>query len=254
MNTENITCECGSVFQWTPTKEEADFAHIFRPGKCPSCYDRIEAERDAEEAIMAAERAKAREESIVRRKAELVAKVADATPALFRQTAINHPKFNAAAWVKIKDHKLTADFPFLGLVGMTGRCKSRMAFLYAATLLERIAGEADTSFAFVASYEIGDAVARQFGSDFQEKDKARRFLDRLRTVDVLLVDDLGKGRLTPAVASEIFALIDHRHAHLGRTIWTSNSSPEAIAAGMPEDMAGPFAGRILNSSVIFTLK
>ena len=137
---------------------------------------------------------------------------------------------------------------------MTGRCKTRLAYRYAADELKRLTAERIPTFEFVASYEIDNAVNHQYGSDFQEKAKARYFLDRLREVDVLLIDDLGKGRLTPAVASELFALIDHRHSHLARTIWTSNSSPESIAAGLPEDMSGPFAGRIIESSKIFTFK
>ena len=137
---------------------------------------------------------------------------------------------------------------------MTGRCKSRLAYLYAAMVLERMTDATLPSFAFVASYEISDAVMRQYGNGYQEKDKARNYLERLREVDLLLIDDLGKGRLTPTVAAELFALIDHRHKDMGCTIWTSNSSPETIAAGLPEDMAGPFAGRIIESSKIFNFK
>lgn len=73
-----------------------------------------------------------------------------------------------------------------------------------------------------------------------------------------MIDDIGKGKLTPAVASELHALLSHRHDHLMHTVWTSNSPPEVIAARFPielvEDMAGAFAGRLIEMSTIFTFK
>ena len=64
------------------------------------------------------------------------------------------------------------------------------------------------------------------------------------------VDDLGKGRMTPAVASEFFDVIDHRHKENMPVIWTANSTPEVIAANMTLDMAAPFAGRLNDCSRI----
>ncbi len=188
-------------------------------------------------------------------------KILSRLPPLFKATDINHAKFNGKAWSKIKEHKLTEEKPWLGLVGMTGRCKSRLAYLYAREEIIRSAGLWDNrdrefipSFEFVTSYQIGEAVLRQYGEDKQAKREAREFLDTIRATEVLLVDDIGKGRLTPAVAGELFALVDHRHANLLRTIWTSNTDPEVIAEGLTEDMAGPFAGRLIDSSTIFTFK
>jgi hypothetical protein len=143
---------------------------------------------------------------------------------------------------------------------MTGRCKTRIAYLFAVEEIVRLAivredeYEALPSYEFVASYQIGDAVIAQYSNDFEIKNPAKDLLRRIRQCDVLLVDDIGKGRLSPAIASELFALIDHRHAHLMRTIWTSNSAPEEIAAGLTEDMAGPFAGRLIEMSKTFTFK
>jgi len=52
----------------------------------------------------------------------------------------------------------------------------------------------------------------------------------------------------------MFALINHRHCHALQTIWTANSTPEQIASNLAEDMAGPFAGRLNDSSRILRLK
>jgi DNA replication protein DnaC len=250
--TERIKCNCGTVFRWDPEEEDDALRQVFKPSICKPCAARIAEERAAREAIEATQREEDLKKRIARNKVDIASKINNATPELFRTTDACHPKFNAAAWAKIGSHKLTERTPWLGLVGMAGRCKTRIAYLYAANELERLTNSSIPSFAFVASYEIGDAVARQYVGNFEEKAKTRDYLYKLRVVDVLLIDDLGKGSLTPAVASELFALLNHRYSHVLRTIWSSNSSPEVIAAGLPEDMAGSFAGRILESSKIFT--
>jgi|688.fasta_scaffold289075_1 hypothetical protein len=249
--TENIKCACGTVFQWELEDKDPYFSKLYKPDWCDACVERIDAETAARNAIVETQR---KEDQIARNKALIVSRIDKATPSLFRRTDTSHPKFNASAWAKIKGHKLTAQTPWLGLVGTAGRCKSRIAYLYAADELERLTNSSISSFTFITSYEIDDAVARQNAGDFVEKCKSLDYLENLRVVDLLLIDDLGKGRLTLAVASELFALFNHRHSHELRTIWTSNSSPEVIAAGLPEDMAGSFAGRILESSKIFTFK
>lgn len=216
---------------------------------CDPCLAEAQEENTRRESIAGKER----EQRIAGKKAEVTAALLDETPELFRRTDITHPDFNATAWGKLKGHRVTEELPWVGLVGMTGRCKTRMAYLYATGLIVHMTRERKASYAFVASYEITEAVSRLNG-DFSEKAEARQYLDRLRKVDVLLIDDLGKGRLSPAVASELFALIDHRHKHAEATVWTSNSPPEVFAAGLPEDIAGPFIGRINASSKIFTFR
>jgi len=209
---DQIKCRCGTVF--TSRNENPD-APAYLCGLCQECLDGHEAIEAAKEA----QRAKEREEWTARNKIEVAASVAEATPELFRRTDITHPKFNAAAWAKIEKHKLSEETPWIGFIGMTGRCKSRMAYLYATKEVDRLTGTWKATFAFVSSYEIGDAVTRQYG-DFEAKDKARSFLDKLRNVDVLLIDDLGKGRLTPAVASELFALMPNAPSPNTRCIGT----------------------------------
>jgi|GEM_PF-4886502 len=204
----------------------------------------------------AAEKAIRLDQSRASNKARLEGKI----PPLFRKTDTSHASFNAAAWNTIKDHRMSEDQPWLGFVGMTGRCKTRLAYLYAVEEIGRLTTvrhedcEVLPSYEFVSSYEIGDAVMNQYSNDYEVKNPAKARLSKIRECDILLIDDIGKGRLTPAVAAELFAIIDHRHAHLDRTIWTSNSPPEVIAAGLPEDMAGPFAGRLIEMSKTFTFK
>ena len=112
------------------------------------------------------------------------------------------------------------------------------------------------TFAAVASYDIAAAVRGQHGSGFgrdKEAVRNRALLDNLATAQFVLLDDLGKARATPAVAHELWAILDQRARDNLSTIWTANSTPEDIVRGMDEDMAGPLAGRLMDHSVILSL-
>jgi len=182
-----------------------------------------------------------------------------ATPHRFTLTDVAHAQFNAKAWARIQTWRPTAEKPWLGLVGATGTCKTRMARLAGGEwLLRKTTSGRIPTFEFVTSFEISEKIMAQFNETGSDKGDARGFLDRLRRVDLLLIDDLGKGRLTPAPAAELFALVDHRHAHNLITIWTANSTPEEIIANMnkdvSEDMKAPLAGRLNECSQVFILK
>jgi len=188
-------------------------------------------------------------------KADAARRALDAIPRLFQLTDPSHAGFNKSAWDAVSAWRPAAEKPWLGLIGPTGKSKSRIAYLYAAEELARITDvRSRYSIRFTTSYDIAETVMRLHSSCFEEKREARKALDRLRGADILLIDDLGKGRPTPAVAAELFALIDHRYSNVCRTIWTANGKPEELAAGMPDDMAGPFAGRLNECSKIFAFK
>lgn len=249
MKVESITCECGVTFEWEPQpwpETPSWDPYKWRPDHCPECVSRIEAEQE--------EAAHQRKIAEMARSAREAA--ANATPAIFRATDTAHQRFNLKGWNKVKDWRPSADKPWLGLIGETGTCKSRMAYLLATGEIGRMAivKEQKPSFGFVAAYEISDMVGRLTASSFEMKDDARADLARLRQTSILLIDDLGKGRMTPAVAHEMFALIDHRYSNALPTIWTANSLPASFAAAMPTDMAAPFAGRLNDSSRIILFR
>jgi hypothetical protein len=257
MKTETITCACGTVFQWQPDADDDWMFNISQPKACPSCAERIDAEREKQHRI--------EREAKLAEYAERIASAVDgATPAIFFATDTSHPKFNAAAWQRVKSWQPTAEKPWLGLVGATGTSKTRIGYLIARQEIMRLARDSMTkngashakapTFAMIPSYAITDLCAKLNAQDFRDKDRTRDELTRLRNVDFLMIDDLGKGRLSPAVASELFALVDHRYANALPMLWTANTPPEAIAASLSDDMGGPFAGRLNDSSRILRFK
>jgi hypothetical protein len=251
---ETIKCPCGETFPWEPFSwiKTAEDLEAFRPDSCPSCEERESARRHAEEfeAMIGQNGRKAR--------ANAFAKL----PRLFQETDICHPMFNASTWSKLKDHTLTVEKPWLGLIGETGLSKTRIAALFAIGEIQRMA-EAWTRnrsryweprFVFTPGYRISELASLVQTGSFDQKGEARAELESITTCDLLLIDDLGKGRLNDSIAASLFALVDHRYASVLHTIWTSNSTPEEIATPMNSDMAGPFAGRLNDHSRIIKLK
>ena len=253
MTTETITCPCGKKFDYENDEADAWTASILRPKRCPECENQFWTER---EATLTAER----EKKFATALAGVMAEVERQTPAIFRATDVAHSAFNTEGWAAVKDWRPSSEKPWLGLIGDTGACKSRMAYLLASHTIEAMARERlqndrrPPTFAMVPSYEVTDACGRLLHSDFKVKDCARDFLNGLRSADFLVIDDLGKGRLTPAVAAEFFALVDCRYVNLLPTIWTANSTAEEVAAPMPGDLAAPFAGRLVERSRILRFR
>lgn len=250
MTTEHLTCKtCAASFQWE--NDGSDFSDILRPDLCPKCHDELYAKREAEQ--LAEQEAKIEDELLRFRN-----KITAAVPPLFRLTDTAHPRFNARAWEKIRQWTPTAERPFAGLCGGTGGSKTRISYLLASKRLEDTARDQIRdygpgrsrlpTFHFVPSYDLSEMALRQFTGD---GGNSRSLLDSIRKCDLLLLDDLGKGRLSPAAAAEMFAVIDCRYANLKTTIWTSNSPPEKIFEHLPEDMAAPFAGRLNEASKIY---
>jgi DNA replication protein DnaC len=254
MNSETIKCTCGESFQWEPfdwLKTEAELEK-FRPDSCPTCSDRQEAEHQAEQLrIKQEQQASDARENALRQ-----------LPALFHATDTAHPRFNAQAWKKLKDHRLSAEKPWLGLLGETGRCKSRMAAMFFTEEAERIGRRwegsnwrrREPSLVFVTGHRICELAGIVQTGSFDQKENARKELDEIQDCNLLLIDDLGKGRITEAVAAVIHSIVDHRYANLMKTIWTANSAPEQIATAMNPDMAEPFERRLHEHSKIFTFK
>lgn len=92
----------------------------------------------------------------------------------------------------------------LGLVGESGRSKTRLLF----TLMERL---------FVAGMRVEFITATDFSNEVGARSKddirgAKRWADGLARAAVLFYDDLGKEHLTDRVVKELFNLFDKRAA------------------------------------------
>ncbi|MFN4805705.1 MAG: DnaA ATPase domain-containing protein, partial [Akkermansiaceae bacterium] len=98
-----------------------------------------------------------------------------------------------------------------------------------------------------------DLVTAIYSEYRHKKHNANDVLNRIRHANVLLIDDLGKQRNTPAVSSELFTLLNYRHEENLTTVWTANINPEEIVSGMTSDFAAPLAGRLRECSHIINV-
>lgn len=187
-----------------------------------------------------------------RKLAALQEEITEQTPPRFRTTDTAHPLFNLKAWTKIGPWKPTEEKPWIFLLGSTGGCKTRMSFLLARQylLMEADRGRKQ-SYLFGSSMDLSFQALEQYSKS--KGAEARAILRRYMHDNLVMIDDLGKGKLTGATGAEVYAIIDYRHKHNLPTIITANSRPEEIVSAMPIDIAAPFAGRINECSAFYKL-
>jgi DNA replication protein DnaC len=229
---------------------------LFDRTLCDPCSEKEHLEHEAKM------EAKAKAESI----GKALALWEDLCPPRFRESDENHPEFRRPLLNKVKEWRPTDEKPWLGIVGKKGSCKTRIACMRlreAMMDLELLPPsiystrgeyfsnfETPTAPLFITAYDFSEAVQNKFG----DKDKdAKMVLRQCMNSWMLVFDDLGKARNTPAVVAGLFALIDHRHAHNLPTIWTANSTPEEFCEGMPPDVAGPMVRRLKESSTLYSV-
>ena len=251
---EKITCPCGCSFDWE--NDESIFSNLLRPKFCDPCQE-IEDKRNAKE--HAAKLAEEAAEKLRQTKQRVIERLDAATPARYRETDIADESFNLELWQRVAKWIPTSKAPWLGLIGTSGACKSRCAYL---ALRELVLASIESrrkpmTFATMTSYQFSEAVRNQYSKreagGYCTGEIARDAIDRMATADVVLFDDLGKAKNTPAVSAELFAVIDRRHAENLPMIWTANSTPDEIVVGMGDDMAGPLSGRLVELSQIITI-
>lgn len=245
MKTEIITCHtegCSNTFEWPI----AHGAEIPKGLLCDDC------EKAREQKRIADENAEKFGALSIQRDAALKA-IELATPERYKGTDIDHPTFNRDLWSQVQNWKPTKIKPWIGIVGSeSGMCKTRAAFL----LLRKVVAESNGYFGFeiITSYDFKRAALSQYLRNQDEEDSPRDLLARLADCDNLLLDDIGKAKHTPAVAEELFTIVDHRYANLLPVIWTSNCHPKEFAADIADkELAGPMVGRIMECSLIIDL-
>lgn len=96
--------------------------------------------------------------------------------------------------------------------------------------------------------------------DRQARDAAGTFtlsqwFDRLAKCDALFIDDIGKGKWTPATASQFWELVDERTKNRKPIFLTTNLNGETLVAslGLDRDIAEPLLRRIRESCDVVVL-
>lgn len=97
----------------------------------------------------------------------------------------------------------------------------------------------------MAAYNGGSfsrAVADEYGTG-----NASGFHAMLNSLPILLLDDIFKTRMTPAVQDALYSAVEDRMASMKPTILTMNSGTEDVEAAMASDLAKPMIERLRES-------
>lgn len=253
---EKRTCECGAPYEF---ENDSSWSLNWDPEACPSCAEK----KEKEEAIK-------QEEAFRQSYRDAALSCANRLmPSRMAETSEDHEDFNAKLWAAVKPWNPTSEKPWLGLIGPTGKCKTRCAYLRIESAL--LDHEAKSGFRIlkgefrpgtvpqwmvysVSATAFANAVRNQFSDDKDLAKQSREIIAKSHEAWWLILDDLGKCTHSPAVASGFFGLLDERHNRNAVTIWTANSTPQEFLANIPRDIADPLRGRLLECSEIIVVK
>ena len=196
--------ECGFEFELPPYRLAAKLVHV-----CPKCSEE-HAEREQREAATRAGL----------HRAELWNSIC---PPLFRNT--DPSKLPSPTRLQVA---LNWKYGPRGLLlhGDTGKGKSRIAW----EVMKREFNARRTVAAIDGTF--GFAYTEKFA---QSTNEAARFINRLMGVDLLLMDDVLKVKLTDSVEQALFAIVDRRSEECLPIIVTTNDTGETLAERMTDD-------------------
>lgn len=226
MNEEqNVTCqECGDAF-------DIDTILGIKATHCFDCVEKLREKRYQEE--------QERIEST--RMAAITKAWPKICPPLFRSvedigaiprsTDTASQNFNSEAWKVISRTSIENG---MGLIGKTGSCKTRMAWLR----LREVHYGGGSVFG-VTACDLAEAIQTRMGNE-----SAHRVIRKAKSTGVLLLDDVGKNKMTEAVEAIFFAVIDDRYKNGRPIIWTSNLSGSELETHLEKGGTGALIRRL----------
>lgn len=134
----------------------------------------------------------------------------------------------------------------LGLIGISGQRKTRIIF----ELLRRWHHQHGQKIMAINAVHFADELAAVYenGAGFAE-----RFMERLEKAPKLLIDDLGKEKLTERVEATYYRIVEYRKGHKLPLFFTANMTGNDLAAkwkmnakaqGFYSDRAEPIVRRL----------
>jgi DNA replication protein DnaC len=159
--------------------------------------------------------------------------IASVVPPRYRQVSFDSPPVSDMAREMTTRHAVTAAEGFLAdldgklaegrgiwLMGSTGTGKTTLAMLIA-----KRASQAGRSVAVYFAPKLLTRI-RQTYQAASEEDSYTGFFERLTSVDLLYIDDLGAERRTDWVVEQLYALINERYESKRSVLITSNADSD----------------------------
>lgn len=228
-------CPCGSPADPAQIELAATFPRLIPQPRCGACQDTL-----AHQENTAADKRNALREEERRHD-----RYHRTIPPALRDTHLAHPTFNKSLYIR------TADWQpgrrWLGIVGEPGASKTRILSLIAKRLI--LEGKYVT-WINLPSFQTLTEILR-CGSDRERQDTLRT-LAKMKTADLIVLDDIGKNTWNPSIERHLFEIIDHRATHYLPILWSANTHPVKLlnSGDLSTDRAAPLIGRIIENSRI----
>lgn len=220
--------KCGAVFEYPPAMWGA--REIFVPKYCDPC---IAVLRSAEEEEARRDQLGARREAW-----------RDMCPPAYRDTDKGHPGLSQDIVEGLRKWKPESG-KSLGLIGATGKGKTRLSFARLKEL--HMTG---WHVFFVSAKKLERMVHWKFSNDPTENSEAQSVNQQVRTCQVLLLDDLGKEKFTERVAGEVYDLIEYRTSSELPIIWTANVAGTILRQRLGDEHGEATVRRLLEFSEV----
>jgi DNA replication protein DnaC len=127
----------------------------------------------------------------------------------------------------------------IGMVGTSGAGKTRTAVVIAT----RMCDEGRSVF-YVTATDYAAAAANQWADEARDRNISTDTLRQARKAQVLILDDLGKNRMTDRAEATLYELLEARTSHRLPTIWTSNARAKELHAMFSPDRADAMLRRL----------
>jgi DNA replication protein DnaC len=136
----------------------------------------------------------------------------------------------------------------LGMIGESGAGKTRAA-------VEILFKEHDMgkTVCFMKATKLTQHAQDKFNNDDAVRHTAEIRLRKAYTAKLLLLDDLGKGRLPASAEELLYDLIDERSERGLPIIWTSNANGKELNAMLSADRGQAILRRLVDFSTIVTI-
>jgi DNA replication protein DnaC len=210
---------CADTFEYQPVVYNGKT--LFTPQWCDACVTVLTAERDQQERET---RQNARVEAFL-----------GLVPPVYHNTDPAQIHANLA--------QLAAQYEFgpkgVGIIGRSGEGKTRAAYLIALRMVSQ-----GRKVYWIAATDLAAAAANLYADDPEVKSRSNEKIRRAMTCELLVLDDLGKGKFTDRAESMLYDLFETRTGNMRPTIWTSNSNAKALHAMMSPDRADALIRRM----------
>jgi len=226
MTTSFSTCtNCSESFSYEPVMVLG--RQIFGPRYCDPCCEKLSHEEEQMALKKRKDASKTRWNLMI--------------PPIYHDTDISRIPKEITAVTEFWQHNPKG----IGINGRSGKGKTRATI----ALLHRMHEEKRNTY-YITATDLALNSANQFADNPSTKEIAKSILSLCRHACVLLLDDLGKNRMTDRAEAELYDLLEYRTSHRLPIIWTSNSDARGLLAMFSPDRGDAIVRRLAEFSTI----